>query len=142
LQRHQENQREERVLAGSAWKGAGEYVFVSLVGTPLEQRRIHRIFHALCDAAGIRRVRFHDLRHSAAALLIAQGVHPKAIQELLRHSSIQITMDTYGHLLEEVQRETADKMDAILVEDAKNIAPEGEPVAVKTAVRLQLVRVK
>jgi integrase len=48
---------------------------------------------------------------SAASILIAQGVHPKAIQELLRHSSIQPTMDTYGHLFEQVQQETADKMD-------------------------------
>jgi integrase len=61
----------------------------------------------LCDAAKLRRIRFHDLRHGAASLLIAQGVHAKAIQELLRHSSIQLTMDTYGCLLEEVQQETA-----------------------------------
>jgi integrase len=59
----------------------------------------------LCDSAAIRRIRFHDLRHSAAALLIAQGVHPKAIQELLRHSSIQITMDVYGHLFDQVLQE-------------------------------------
>jgi integrase len=88
LERHRMAQAEERRLAGGAWKGNGEYVFVSSIGTPLEQRRVDRLFKNLCDAAGIRRVRFHDLRHSAAALLIAQGVHPKAIQELLRHSSI------------------------------------------------------
>jgi integrase len=135
LQRHQENQREERRLAGSAWKGDGHYVFTSGVGTPIEQRRLDREFKLLCDAAGLRRIRFHDLRHSAASILIAQGVHPKAIQELLRHSSIQLTMDTYGHLFDEMQRETADKMDAVL-------APIPDPVAVRVAVKPRLHRVK
>jgi integrase len=77
LERHRERQAQERLLAGSAWKGDGSYVFTSTVGTPLEQRRLDREFKALCDAAGLRRVRFHDLRHSAASILIAQGVHAK-----------------------------------------------------------------
>src|SRR5262249_36470174 len=110
LQRNLVKQDQERRLVGSAWKGDGRYVFTSLIGTPLEQRRLDRIFKDLCVAANLRPIRFHDLRHSAAAILIAQGVHPKAIQELLRHSSIQITMDIYGHLFERVQQETADKM--------------------------------
>jgi integrase len=135
LKRHRETQIEERRLAGSAWRGDGEYVFTSSVGTPLEQRRLDREFKALCDAAGLRRIKFHGLRHSAASLLIAQGVHPKAIQELLRHSSIQLTMDTYGHLFDEMQTETAAKMDAVLT-------PKTDPVAVKVAVKPKLVRVK
>lgn len=105
------------------------------MGTPLEQRRLDRVFKDLCDEAGLRRIRFHDLRHSAASILIAQGIHPKAIQELLRNSSIQLTMDTYGHLFEQVQQETADKMDEILhVERPRTV--------VKTVVKPRLVRVK
>jgi integrase len=114
LRRHQSRQQEERSLAGTAWRGDSKFVFVSTVGTALEQRRLDRVFKDLCDGAGLRRIRFHDLRHSAASLLIAQGVHPRMIQELLRHSSIQLTMDVYGHLLDQVQQETADKMDEIL----------------------------
>jgi integrase len=87
---------------------------------PLEQRRLDREFKLLCDTAGLRRIRFHDLRHSAASILIARGVHPKAIEELLRHSSIQLTMDTYGHLFDEMQRETADKMDAVSAVESPN----------------------
>jgi site-specific recombinase XerC len=68
----------------------------------------------------LRGIRFHGLRHSAASILIAQGVHPKAIQELLRHSSIQFTMDIYGHLFEQVQQETADKMDEVLGQQKAN----------------------
>jgi integrase len=135
LRRHQSRQQEERRLAGARWIGEGDYVFTSTVGTPLEPRRLDRIFRDLCDRAGLRRIRFHDVRHSAASLLIAQGVHPKAIQELLRHSSSQLTMDVYGHLFEQVQRETADKMDAIL-------AGPTSPTVVKTVVKSRLVRVK
>jgi integrase len=90
-------------------------------------------------AAGLRRIRFHDLRHSAASTLIAKGVHPKAIQELLRHSSIQLTMDTYGHLFDEMQRETADKMDAVLAVEKSEKDPSA---VVKTVVKPRLVRVK
>jgi integrase len=121
LRRHQTRQEEERSLAGIAWKGDDKYVFVSSIGTPVEQRRLDRLFKDLCDGAGLRRIRFHDLRHSAASILIAQGVHPKAIQELLRHSSIQLTMDVYGHLLAQVQQETADKMDEILRPKPKTV---------------------
>jgi integrase len=59
------------------------------------------------------RLRFHDLRHSAATLLLAQGVHPRAIMELLGHSSISLTMNTYGHVLEEMKCETARQTDAV-----------------------------
>jgi integrase len=124
LRRHQAKQAEEQRVCGSAWRGDGK--FTTRFGTPLEH--IDREFHALCDTACLRRIRFHHLRHSAALILIAQGVHPKAIQELLRHSSIQLTMDLYGHLFEQAQRETADKMDAAL-------GWEPAPVAVKIAVK-------
>jgi integrase len=131
LARHRAKQAEERLLAGTAWKGDGKYVFTSTVGTPIEQRRLDREFKALCDRAGLRRIRFHDLRHSAASILIAQGVHPKAIQELLRHSSIQLTMDTYGHLFEEMQRETADKMDAVLGKTDEGSTSTGAEIGAK-----------
>jgi integrase len=140
LQQHQERQGAERLLAGNAWKGDGEFVFTSRVGTPLEQRRLHGEFKALCDCAGLRRIRFHDLRHSAASILIAQGVHPKAIQELLRHSSIQLTMDTYGHLFEQMQQETADQMDAVLA--VAKSPKEPTSIGVKPGVKKALIRVK
>jgi integrase len=139
LESHRLKQADERRLAGNAWKGDGKYVFTSTVGTPLEQRRLDREFKLLCDGAGLRRIRFHDLRHSAASILIAHGVHPKAIQELLRHSSIQLTMDVYGHLFDEMQRETADKMDAVLGVEK---APKEGSTVVKTVVKPRLVRVK
>lgn len=79
------------------------YVFVSTVGTPINPRNLLRQFKTLLDKAGIRDIRFHDLRHSCATFLIASGVHPRAIMEILGHSQISTTMNVYGHLLQEVQ---------------------------------------
>jgi integrase len=59
------------------------------------------------------RLRFHDLRHSAATLLLVQGVHPRYIMELLGHSSISLTMNTYGHILREMKHETARQTDVV-----------------------------
>lgn len=59
--------------------------------------------------------RFHDLRHTHAAMLIAQGEHPKVIQLRLGHSSIQVTLDTYGHLFEGLNEAAADRLDAALL---------------------------
>lgn len=85
------------------------------MGRPLEPVVLHRAYKALLRKAGLpTTLRFHDLRHSAASLLIAQGVHPRAIMELLGHSSITVTMNVYGHVLPAMMRDAADKMDAIL----------------------------
>jgi integrase len=62
----------------------------------------------------IPHVRFHDLRHSHATLLLQQGEHPKIVSERLGHSSIAITMDTYSHVMPNMQKETADKLDDFL----------------------------
>jgi integrase len=65
------------------------------------------------EAAGLSPLRFHDLRHSAASLMIAQNVHPKVIQSRLGHSSITVTMDTYGHLLPSLDQEVAEGLEVI-----------------------------
>ena len=56
-------------------------------------------------------MRFHDLRHTAATLLLKENVHPKVVQEMLGHSSIMLTLDTYSHILPDIQQEAADKME-------------------------------
>ena len=68
-------------------------------------------FHALMRDAGLPRIRFHDLRHSAATILLTKGVHPKVVQELLGHSSIAMTMDTYSHVMPLMQQDATNKMD-------------------------------
>ena len=68
-------------------------------------------FKATLKRAGLRNIRFHDLRHTYASLLIDQGEHPKYIQTQMGHSSINITMDTYGHLMSVVNRDASSQLD-------------------------------
>jgi integrase len=75
---------------------------------------MRRSFYPLLERAGLPRMRFHDLRHTAATLLLAQGVHPKIVQEMLGHSTISLTLDTYSHVIPGLQEEAAAKMEALL----------------------------
>ena len=84
------------------------------IGTPLDPRNVTREFHALLTEAGLPAIRFHDLRHTAATLLLAQGVDVRTIMETLGHSQISLTLNTYSHVLPALQAEAAAKMDAIL----------------------------
>jgi integrase len=122
LQRHRKLQTEDRAAAGREWKESG-LVFTSTIGTPLDARSVIRRHHAILKAAGIPRLRFHDLRHSAATLLLAQGVSPKYISQMLGHTQVAFTMQTYAHVIKEAQQQSADKMDAILNPVAPQVAP-------------------
>jgi len=112
LKLHRKAQLEARLAAGSLWQDY-DLVFPNQTGKPMERQNINRrSFLPLLDKAGLPRIRFHDLRHSAATLLLAQGVHPKVVQERLGHSQISLTMDTYSHVLPDMQQEAARKPDA------------------------------
>jgi integrase len=102
-------QQAARVEAGEKWQEKN-LVFSDQYGDFLNPLRVGRHFHALLDKAGLPHMRFHDLRHSAATILLTMGVHPKVVQELLGHSTIAMTMDTYSHLLPSVQKDAVDKM--------------------------------
>jgi integrase len=71
-------------------------------------------FHEALRHAGLRRIRFHDVRPSCATLLLVQGVSPRLVMEVLRHSEIALTMNAYSHVVPELQREAAQRMQAIL----------------------------
>jgi integrase len=112
LKAHRKRHLEERMALGAAWTDAG-LVFVSPIGTPMDPRNVCREFRAMLTAAPSV-PRFHDLRHTAAALLLAQGVDPRTIMETLGHSQISLTLNTYSHVLPALKRDAAAKMDAIL----------------------------
>lgn len=119
LRRHWELQLEERAMLDTDWK-EHNLVFPSSVGTPISPRNLVRQFKTLLERAGISRdVRFHDLRHSCASLMIAEGVPLVVIKELLGHSQIAVTADIYGHLLEAPGREATNKLDRALERKAK-----------------------
>jgi integrase len=113
LRTHRVRQLEARLAAGARWQERG-FVFTSGIGTPIEPRRITREFRALLERAGLPAIRLHDLRHSCATLLLAQGVSPRVVMETLGHSQVSLTLNTYSHVLPALQRDAATKMDAIL----------------------------
>jgi integrase len=113
LKSHRTRQLEDRLATGGAWADS-DLVFTSLLGTALDPRNVTREFHAMLIAANVPSVRFHDLRHTAATLLLAQGVDPRTIMETLGHSQISLTMNTYSHVLPALHEAAAVKMDAIL----------------------------
>ena len=83
-------------------------VFCNNQGGPLRKSNlVRRSFLPLLKRAGLPVIRFHDLRHTAATLLLVQGVHPKIVQERLGHSQISLTLDTYSHILPGMGREAA-----------------------------------
>ena len=89
-------------------------VFTTTIGTPLEGGKVTRGFQEKLARAGLPKLRTHDLRHTFASLLLAQGLHPRIVMETLGHSQISLTMNTYSHVMPAMQREAADRMDAIL----------------------------
>jgi len=114
LRTHRARQMEERLMAGSLWEDDWGLVFTTATGRPLHGTNVTRTFQQLLAKAGLRRQRFHDLRHSCASLLLAQGVHPRVVMETLGHSQIALTMNTYSHVLPPLQREAAVRMDEVL----------------------------
>lgn len=109
LRQHKLAQEAERKTMGERWQDFG-LVFTTGIGTPIEPRNLNRHFVRLLDAAGLRRVRFHDLRHSCATLLYEQGVPIEKIQDVLGHSSPTITKLIYVEVSRQAQRSTTDKL--------------------------------
>lgn len=89
-------------------------VFHTSTDKPISPRNLTRHFKTHLKKAGLPDIRFHDLRHTTATLLLSEGVHPKVVQEMLGHSQINLTLDTYSHVLPDIQREAAEKMNDIL----------------------------
>jgi integrase len=114
LRSHLERQLGEIDGAGSLWRENG-LVFATEIGTPLNRHNLtQRSFKPLLEQAGLPQIRFHDLRHTCATILLSQGVHAKLVQELLGHATIAITLDTYSHVLPGMGDGLADIMDQTL----------------------------
>src|SRR6266542_5740727 len=113
LTAHHERQGQERRLAGTAWEDNG-LVFPNQVGRPINPSNfMPRDFYPLLKRAGLPRMRFHDLRHSAATLLLELGIHPKVVSEMLGHSQIGITLDLYSHVTATMQQQAVAALDGL-----------------------------
>jgi integrase len=122
LTEHRAQQKTLARLADRIWT-EDELVFSTQRGRPLDTSNVLHHFHEVLSKAQLPEIRFYDLRHTHASLLISQGVHAKKIAERLGHSSIKLTMDTYGHLFEGSDRESADKMQKLFGSPAKRQTP-------------------
>jgi integrase len=114
LREHGARQREERVHLGPGWHNS-DFVFTSETGRPLDGINVTRAFQRLLRNAGLPKRRFHDLRHSCATLLLVQGVPARVVMEILGHSQIGLTMNTYTHVVPELGREAANGMQEFLM---------------------------
>lgn len=116
LQAHRERQDEERARLGEAWSDM-DLVFPNTIGRPIDARSFQRRWWIkLVRKAGLPYIRFHDLRHTAATILLARGMPIKAVSEMLGHSSASITLNLYGHVLPHMQQQLADTMDLLLAD--------------------------
>lgn len=113
LKSHRAEQNAERLRLGRAWANSG-HIFTTSVGTPIDPRNMYREFRNLCRVAGIGDWHPHELRHSAASLMLAQGVKIQVVSEVLGHSSIRMTSDVYGHILAPDRQTAADAMGSLL----------------------------
>ena len=107
LKHHHEQQQREREAAGTTWQHNG-HVFTTPQGRPIDPTNLTRTFTTLLRKAGLRRIRFHDLRHSTATLLLEQGVELVVIKELLGHAHIGVTATVYAHVRLRLQRDAID----------------------------------
>jgi len=114
LRSHRERQLSEIDRVGILWQKNG-LVFATGIGTLLNRQNLtQRSFRPLLVKAGLPRIRFHDLRHTCATILLSNGVHAKFVQELLGHATIAITLDTYSHVLPGMGRQVSQAMQDIL----------------------------
>lgn len=115
LRGHQNRQLEERRATGKPWENP-DLVFTTQHGRPLDGTVVTHHFHRQLDRAGLPQRRFHDLRHSCATLLLVQGVSARVVMDVLGHSQIALTMNTYSHVIPELKRHAADRMEDLIAD--------------------------
>jgi integrase len=122
LRDHETRQAAERLWAGSKWIESG-FVFTNRTGGPLQARRVIEDFHKALKNAGLQRIRFHDLRHSCATLLLVQEVPDRVVMQILGHSDISMTQE-YIHVIPELQRKAARQMESLISQRSQNSAEQ------------------
>jgi len=109
LTRYRRRQELDRREAGDAWKNL-DLVFATATGGPLDPAIVHRHHETICYLAEVRYIRFHDLRHTCATLLLEQGVELITIKELLGHAALHVTADIYAHVRPRLHRNAIEAM--------------------------------
>jgi integrase len=113
LRAHQAEQELVRAHAGTNWE-AHKLVLCTRLGRPLSARNVFRSFQLLLAKGGLPQIRFHDLRHTAATLLLAGRVNPRVVSEMLGRSTVAIALDIYSHVLPDMQQDAAATLEQLL----------------------------
>lgn len=113
LRAHRTRQLKDKMQAGEEWQENG-LAFTTSRGTPLSARNVIRRFHRLLGDAKLPRHRFHDLRHSCASFLLSKNIPARTVMDILGHSNISLTMNTYSHVMPEMLRDAAKAMNALM----------------------------
>jgi integrase len=116
LGEHRTRQVAEKLVAGGAWGNRWDLVFTTDRGHPLHSSVVTRVFQRKLEAVGLRRLRFHDLRHSCDTLLQALGVPPRVVMDILGHTALSMTMERYAKALPEARRDAALRMDGLILD--------------------------
>jgi integrase len=115
LKAHRTRQLEQKLWLGAAWHDL-DYVFPSEIGTAGDHSNVLHAFHKVTDRARLPRLRVHDLRHTAATLMLLKGVPAKVVSEMLGHASIAITLDLYSHVLPDMQDQAVAAMESVFAD--------------------------
>jgi integrase len=126
LRKHYEHQQADQLKACEAWKEYG-LIFTTINGTPIHPRNLLRDYKKLLHDAGLPPFRFHDLRHTAASILLAQGIPVITVSRRLGHARASITLDIYGHLIPTIQDEVAELIDDLVMPMAVQLDKKVEP---------------
>jgi integrase len=123
LKRHWDIVEHIRAAAGDGWRENG-LMFPTLTGGPLDPSRVNAALHNDLHKAGLPRLRVHDLRHTAATLLLEEGTHPKVVQDLLGHSTIAMTLDLYSHVTPRLHEEATARMQQLFFDSEPTTRPK------------------
>lgn len=118
LRQHRRGQAQEQLAKGARWSNRLNLLFTTRRGEPLHGSVVTHLFQAKLEAAGLRRLRFHDLRHSCDSLLQAQGVPPRVVMDILGHTTMAMTMERYAKALPEAKQDAARRMDLLISREA------------------------
>jgi integrase len=126
LRGHRAHQNERRLCLADAWQDQ-DLVCASSVGTPINPNNITRAYDDLVTLAGVPRIRVHDLRHTAATLMLQAGIPIKVVSERLGHATITITLNLYAHVLPGMQKQAAETLGQLLRGTGPDTASQGQP---------------
>lgn len=116
LEDHRSAQEVERLSLAERWPGSA-YVFTTPIGTPIDPRNCTRVVQEACKKAGVRVVRLHDFRHGCVSVLLGLGVPPRTAMDIAGHSTIEMTMNVYGHVTLDEKRDALNKLGSLFEEE-------------------------